>query len=300
MSIIGEVAATLTSFCWTISAIAFTTSSRQIGSQVVNRIRVIIAFVLLLVVNWIFLGQPIPIHASADHWFWLMLSGVVGLAIGDTFLFRTYQLIGARLGLLMLSLAPVFSILIAWAFMGEVLTAVQVVGIILTLAGVSWVVVTRPKGEDEKENPHHVARGILFGVVAALCQAGGLVLSSKGMMNGFHPLAGTLIRMITAVIILWTMALFQKKAKPTLQAAIDHPKATQWVALGAVFGPVIGIAFSLLAVQYAKIGVASTLIALPPVFILPVSYFIYKERLGWQTLAGTILSIAGVAVLFMK
>ncbi len=135
MSIIGEVAATLTAFCWTISAIAFTTSSKEIGSQVVNRIRVIVAFVLLFVVNWIFLGQPIPVQASGEHWLWLLLSGLVGLAIGDTFLFKAYQLIGARLGLLLLSLAPVFSILIAWIFMGEILTTLQVIGVILTLAG---------------------------------------------------------------------------------------------------------------------------------------------------------------------
>lgn len=300
MSIIGEVAATLTAFCWTISAIAFTTSSKEIGSQVVNRIRVFVAFVLLFLVNWIFLGQPIPFQASGEHWLWLLLSGVVGLAIGDTFLFKTYQLIGARLGLLLLSLAPVFSILIAWIFTGEILTTLQVFGVILTLAGVSWVVITRPKNGDEVENPHHVARGIFFGVLAALCQGTGLVLSSKGMGNGFPPLAGTLMRMIAAFVILWVIAIFEKKAIPTIKAAIDHPRAFRWVTVGAVFGPVIGIAFSLLAVQHAKIGISSTLMALPPVFIIPVSYFIFKERLGWQTLCGTILTIAGVAVLFLK
>ena len=300
MSIIGEVAATLTAFCWTISAIAFTTSSKVIGSQVVNRIRVIVAFVLLLIVNWIFLGQAIPVQASGEHWLWLLLSGLVGLAIGDTFLFKTYQLIGARLGLLLLSLAPVFSILIAWIFMGEILTTLQVIGVILTLAGISWVVITRPKNGVEAENPHHITRGIFFGIMAALCQGTGLVLSSRGMGSGFPPLAGTLIRMIAAVVILWGLAIFERKAKPTIKSAIDHPRAFAWVAVGAVFGPVIGIAFSLLAVQHAKIGISSTLMALPPVFILPVSYFIFKERLGWQALCGTILSIAGVAVLFMK
>jgi drug/metabolite transporter (DMT)-like permease len=136
--------------------------------------------------------------------------------------------------------------------------------------------------------------------MAALCQATGLVLSRKGMGDNFSPLAGTLIRMIAAVVILWVIAIFEKKAKPTIQAAINHRKAFRWVTLGVVFGPVIGIALSLLSVQHAKIGVASTLMALPPVFILPVSYFVYKERLGWQALAGTILSIAGIAVLFLK
>lgn len=300
MSIIGEVAATLTAFCWSISAVAFTVSGRVIGSQVVNRIRVVVAIVALLIINWFIFGQPIPLNIGSVHWIWLLLSGLVGLAIGDTFLFRSYQLIGARLGLLLLSLAPVFSILIAWIFMGELLTWIQILGVILTLAGIGWVVMTRPKAEDESGSPQHAAQGILFGVLASICQAGGLILSRQGMQDGFSPITGTLIRMIAAVVVLWGMALIQKRVKPTVDMARQHPKSTGWVVLGAIFGPVIGISLSLLAIQYAKIGVASTLMALPPVIILPVSYFFFKERLGWQAFAGTAVTIVGVALLFMK
>jgi drug/metabolite transporter (DMT)-like permease len=79
-----------------------------------------------------------------------------------------------------------------------------------------------------------------------------------------------------------------------------QPTAFGWVAFGAFFGPVIGVSASLLAVQHADIGVASTLMALPPVFMLPISYFVFKERFGWQVVAGTLLAIAGVALLFFS
>jgi drug/metabolite transporter (DMT)-like permease len=300
MNLIGETAAFATAICWSISAIGFSISGKQIGSQSVNRIRVLIAFLLLVIVNWIFYKQPIPISASPDRWFWLLLSGFIGLAIGDAFLFKTYQLLGARMGLLFLSLAPVFSALFAWWFMGELLNLMQFAGMLLTLLGIGWVVFARQNDTDENEDPKDKKLGVLFGVLAAIGQAVGLILSRQGMGGNFSPISGTLIRMIAAVLALWVLAIIQKKAIPTLVTAFENKNATSWITLGSVFGPVIGVSLSLLAIQHAKIGVVSTIIALPPVLILPVSYFVFKERFGWQAIAGTLVSMAGVALLFMK
>lgn len=300
MKLIGEFAAIFTAVCWSISAVAFTISGRQVGSQTVNRIRVLIALLLLILINWIFYGNPLPINAGMDRWSWLLLSGFVGLAIGDAFLFRTYQLIGARMGLLLLSLAPVFSAIIAWIFMSETLTPLQFAGMILTLTGISWVVLHRNGNQSEIDNPGQKPLGIIFGVLAALCRAAGLILSRQGMTGDFPPFAGTLIRMIAAVFVLWGIAAIQRKALPTLITARKQFPATRWIILGAIFGPVIGVSASLLAIQYAKLGVASTLMALPPVIMLPISYFAFKERFGWQVIAGTFVSIAGVAMLFIK
>ncbi len=300
MNFIGEIASLFTSLCWSLSAIGFSLAGRQFSSQVVNRVRVTLAFTALLLINWIFYGQPIPFSAGATRWFWLMLSGVVGLAIGDAFLFRCYQLVGPRIGLLLLSLAPVFGTAIAWLFFGETLTAWQFLGILVTLGGIGWVVLTRPALQAGEASTKLSAQGVLFGILAALGQAGGLVLSKQGMAGDFPPFAGTLIRMTAAILSLWVMAIFQKQVGKTFTAIREQPAALGWVAFGATFGPVIGVSASLLAIQHAEIGVASTLMALPPVFMLPVSYFVFKERFGWQATAGTLLAIAGVALLFLK
>ena len=299
MTLIGEIAALFTSLCWSISAIGFTRSTEKVGSWVTNRVRLLLAMLMLILINALLYNQPIPLHAGASRWVWLSISGIIGLSLGDAFLFQAYKEIGPRLGLLLLSLAPVFGAAIAWIFFRQVLSLLQIAGIIITLAGISWVVLARPDEKDENVRKA-TGRGVLFGILAALGQAAGLVLSQQGMTGNFSPFAGTLIRMIAAFITLWIVAGFQKQAVTTVVSMRRQPAAFGWVAFGALFGPVLGVSASLLAVQHAEIGVASTLMALPPVFMLPISYYVFKERFGWQVVTGTLLAIAGVALLFFS
>ena len=116
MTFIGEIAALFTSFCWSLSAVGFSLAGRKFSSQVINIVRVTLAFLVLLLINSVLYGQPIPFNAGATRWGWLMISGIIGLALGDAFLFRSYQLVGPRIGLLLLSLASVFGAAIAWLF----------------------------------------------------------------------------------------------------------------------------------------------------------------------------------------
>ena len=299
MDLIGEAAALFTSVCWSFSAIGFTKSSQQVGSQITNRVRVLLALLALLLINAILYGQPIPLHAGTSRWLWLGISGIVGLSLGDAFLFQAYREIGPRLGLLLLSLAPIFGAGIAWVFFGQSLSLLQITGILVTLGGIFWVVLVRP--EEGNEQAHKVTgRGVLFGILAALGQATGLVLSQQGMTGNFPPFAGTLIRMIAAVATLWILAAFQRQVGVSVDSMRNHPGVLGWVAFGALLGPVIGVSSSLLAVQHAEIGVASTLMALPPVLMLPISYFVFKERFGWQAIAGTLVAVVGVALLFLS
>jgi drug/metabolite transporter (DMT)-like permease len=298
MAYIGEIAALFTSFCWSLSAIGFTKSSQQVGSQITNRVRVLLALLALLLINAVLYGQPVPLHAGTSRWIWLSVSGIIGLSLGDAFLFQAYREIGARLGLLLLSLAPIFGAVIAWVFFGQALSLLQMAGIVVTLGGIFWVVLVRPE-EGNEQVRKVTGRGVLFGILASLGQATGLVLSQQGMTGDFSPFAGTLMRMIAAFVTLWIMASLQRQAGITVESMRRHPKVLGWVAFGALFGPVIGVSASLLAVQHAEIGVASTLMALPPVLMLPISYFIFKERFGWQAIAGTVVAMAGVAVLFL-
>ena len=298
MTLIGEIAALLTSFCWTMSAVGFSNATRQFGSQVTNRLRVVLAMLALILINTLLYAKPIPFDAGASRWGWLTVSGMIGLALGDAFLFSCYRHIGPRIGLLLLSLAPIFSALTAWLMFGETLAPLQILGIAITLGGISWVVFAR--GENSSESNHDWRKGLLFGVLAALCQAVGLVFSKQAMGQGFSPFAATLIRMIAAVTSLWVVALFQKEAGKTVRAVIDHPVGLKWAIFGSFFGPVFGVSASLLAVQNAQVGVASTLMALPPVIMLPISYFFYKEKLNWQAVLGTLIAIGGVALLFLK
>jgi drug/metabolite transporter (DMT)-like permease len=297
MNLIGGIAGLATSFFFAISAIVFTKAGRRVGSQVTNRTRLAFAFFYLLVLNLALFREPLPLSAAGSRWVWLGLSGIIGLSLGDAFLFRSFVALGARLGVLLLSLAPVFGSVIAWVFLGETLTRSQVGGIAMALAGIAWVVASHEEAPDAPRG--HTGRGVFFGVLGGLGQAVGLVLSKQGMRGDFSPFQANIIRMLAALLFTWLWVLAGRRAGETVSILRANPGAAGWIALGALVGPVLGVSSSLLAVQHIEVGVASTLMALPPVLVLPLSYTVFKERFGWQAVAGTSLAIAGVAVLFL-
>jgi drug/metabolite transporter (DMT)-like permease len=252
MNFIGELAALATSFF-------FAMTGRMVGSQVTNRMRLTFALIYLMILTVIFFREPLPFSAESSRWLWLGLSRMIGLSLGDAFLFQSLVSVGPRLGTLLLSLAPIFGSVIAWVFFGEILTAVQVTGIVLALAGIAWVVLSH---EEPPNTPHgHTRRGVIFGVLAGFGQALGLVLSKQGMFGDFSPFQANAIRMLAAVIFIWIWTIFDGQAVATFTALREKPRVIRLLALGAFVGPVLGVTASLLAVQHAEIGVASTLMA---------------------------------------
>ena len=297
MKFLGESAALATAFFFAMTALIFTATSRSVGSQVTNRIRLLFALFFLIVLNLILFRQPLPFSADSSHWLWLSISGIIGLSLGDVFLFQSLVSVGTRLGSLLLSLAPIFGSIIAWIFFGEVLSILQITGIVLALAGIAWVVASHQEPPDTPRG--HTRRGVIFGILAGLGQAVGLVLSKQGMSGSFSPFQANAIRMLAAVLFIWIWAAFRGEVGSTFEELRGKPRILGLLALGAFVGPVLGVSSSLLAIQHVEIGIASTLIALTPVIILPISYFVFKEKVGWQAIVGTLLAIAGVAILFL-
>src|SRR5215212_282153 len=200
MKFLGEIAALATAFFFAITALIFTATSHSVGSQVTNRTRLLFALFYLIVLNLILFREPLPFSAESSRWIWLSLSGVIGLSLGDAFLFQSFVTLGPRLGTLLLSLAPIFGSTMAWVFFGEVLTPLQITGIGIALAEIAWVVMSH---EEPPATPRgHTRRGVIFGVLAGLGQAVGLVLSKQGMFGEFSPFQANAIRMLAAVIFI--------------------------------------------------------------------------------------------------
>jgi drug/metabolite transporter (DMT)-like permease len=297
MDFIGEIAALATSFFFAMTALIFTSTGRSVGSQVTNRIRLTFALIYLVILNLLLFGEPLPFSADSARWLWLGLSGVIGLSLGDAFLFQSMVAVGPRLASLLLSLAPIFGSVIAWVFFGETLTILQITGILLALAGIGWVVLSH---EEPPNTPRgQTRRGVFFGVLSGLGQAIGLVLSKQGMGGDFSPFQANAIRMLAAALFIWAWTMYEGKVGNTITELQGKPKVLGLLALGAFIGPVLGVSGSLLAIQHAEIGVASTLMALTPVILLPISRFVFKEKIGWHAVIGTVLAIAGVAILFL-
>ena len=294
---IGEIAALTTSVVWSFTSMFFTIAGKEVGSMIVNRTRLLFASIFLLITHFFLYGNLLPIHAENYRWEWLALSGFIGLVIGDGFLFQAFVLIGARLSMLLMSLVPIVSTILAWLFLKEILTIYEIIAIILTVSGIVWVILERNNRNKQSDSNNYLI-GILFAFGGALGQAFALVTAKKGLGGDFPALSANLIRVITATAIFWVIAVFQGKTISNFR--FWRNKKARWTIIGgSVFGPFLGIWLSMVAIKYTHIGIASTLMALTPIFLLPLTFWIFKERHTWRTIVGTVLAVAGVAIIFL-
>lgn len=300
--LVGQFAALGTALLFSLGSTLFTLSGRQIGSPLVNRTRLLIAFLVLAGVHWLTFGEPLPSDAAQSAVFWLGLSGFVGLALGDAALFQAFVMIGPRLSMLVMALAPVLGALLAWLFLDEALSMQEMAGILLTVGGVA-AVVTERQGKQKNANTPTSTRayviGLLFAFGGAMGQAGGQVLAKIGLENDFSPLSGTLIRMTVAMLVIWAFAIAQRQVVSGFRRLRQHPQATLMITVAAITGPVIGVWLSLVAVQRTSVGVSSALIALTPIFLLPIGYFVFQERISKQAIFGTLLAFGGTVLMFI-
>lgn len=295
----GQLAALATSLCWTTNAVFFTLAGRRIGSPTVNVTRLLMAFFAMLAAGVVFFGAPLPTHASAATWGWLSVSGLIGFALGDAVMFEAFVRLGPRLTTLIATVWPILSALMAWPIFGDTLDLKKFGAIALTLAGIAWVVTGRSATTNQDGEPHpHLASGIGLALVGALCQALGVILSKLGMKEGLHPVQANSIRVVAGIVAL--MAWYGFKGElPDMARRLKDVRSTVYITLGAVTGPVLGVIFSLYAIRNTHTGIASTLMALAPVFLLPVSALVFKERVTLRTLLGTGVTFAGVVALFL-
>ncbi|OJV39602.1 MAG: hypothetical protein BGO29_04445 [Bacteroidales bacterium 36-12] len=286
----GEIAAFAVAICWTLSALFFEKAGRKIGSISVNFIRIVLTFILLGF-TLLFTGNNfIPFDASGYQWFWLGLSGVVGLFLGDMFLFRSYLLIGSRTAALIMSLVPVITTIIGWFFLKEVLALKSIIAIIISFSGIVIVIV------DKKLKFRMPLKGLMFAFLGATGQALGLILSKKGI-GSYDPLAATQIRIIFALIFFVIMLTFSKQWH-NVHKAVKDINGLKSVIIGSFFGAFIGITLSLYAVQQTKTGIASTFMSLVPVLIIAPSAIMFKEKIKPHQVIGAIISIIGVSIFF--
>lgn len=290
----GQAAALGAAICWTLTALCFEYSSKKVGSLSVNILRLYLAFILFTVFSWIFRGRPFPTDASAFTWFWLGLSGVIGFVVGDLFLFKALTIIGARTSMLIMALVPLVTAVSGFFILSETLSPKEIIGMTLTLSGVAIVILTRG-GSDNKFK--HPLKGVIFATVGMLGQAVGIILSKYGM-GEYNAFAATHIRVIAGMIV-FTVLFFHLKAWGKCWASLKNKSAMGYLTIGAVFGPFIGVYLSLLAVQNTSTGVASTIMAIVPVLIIPFSIIFFKEKINLREIIGAVIAMIGTSLMFL-
>lgn len=294
MPFLGELSALLTACLWSGSAIAFASATQRAGSFQVNVTRLILATVYLVLLIAVL---HLSIDLSLNQILYLSLSGVIGLTLGDTFLFKAFQEIGARVTMLIMALAPAFAALLAYFVLGERLSALGVLGIAVTISGICLVVFDR--GGNVEQRISLTTSGIVLAILAAAGQGAGLVVAKMAFreseVNGFVAAA---VRIVASLVVLLPVALMTRRYISPVRMYVQDRQAFMLTALGSVFGPFLGISFSLIAVKHTKVGIAATIMALVPILMLPLVRFIYKEKLTWRAIAGAFLAFVGVALLF--
>jgi drug/metabolite transporter (DMT)-like permease len=301
---IGEFAALLTTVFWTITALSFETASKRVGSMHVNLLRLGLAAIFLTIFSWFHRGMLLPLDADLHTLTWLALSGIIGFVIGDYCLFKAFEITGARVAMLMMTLAPIFAALAAWIIIGELMSVKSLVAMAITLGGIALVIFTRTpgtrtgvvKGKGSYTMSYPV-KGIVLGIIAAAGQGVGLVLSKYGM-GGYDSFSASQIRVITGFIGFAILFFVLGKYKE-LPASFRDAKAMKWLVVGSIFGPFLGVSFSLMAVQHTDAGIAQTIMSLVPVLIIAPAVLINKEKVTVREIVGAIIAVCGVAIFFI-
>jgi drug/metabolite transporter (DMT)-like permease len=310
MQHLGEIISLIVALSWTVTALFADKASHRLGSMTANVIRLVLATVFLGGILWIGVGHPYPVYANGKAWLWLAASALVGYVFGDYCLFNCYLSIGARFGQLFMTLAPPMAAIAGWAILGETLSWKSGLAMLVTLSGIAISILSRGEG-------HHVRltlpiKGILLGLGAGMGQGVGLVLSKVGLayyteavpadapaaMATLLPFASTMIRAIVGGAGFLLLMALQRKTRELRAAARDRI-GLGYALIMTFFGPVLGVSLSLMAVQYTSAGIASTLMALTPVFILIPYAFIYHQRISAREILGVTVSMTGVALFFL-
>ncbi|MFA3782690.1 DMT family transporter [Melioribacteraceae bacterium 4301-Me] len=296
MPYLGEIAALLTALFWSATAIVFTEASILVGSLFVNISRLILAAIFLL---FTILALQLGWVVTSNQIVNLALSGFAGLVIGDTFLFKSFQFIGARLSMLIMALVPGMSAILAYFFLNESISFIGVLGIFLTILGIAIVVLKR----EEKVSSRYTVNvaGVFYAFIGAVGQAVGLIFAkqafNEGEINGF---LAALIRIVSAIVFIYPLTVMAKKIANPFSVFKNKKRAFAYTLIGSAVGPYLGITLSLVSIKYAKVGIASTLMATVPIIMLPMVKYYYKEKLSWVSILGAFIAVGGVTILFLR
>lgn len=298
----GEGAALFTAIIWAIGIFPFTEASNRMGAFTVNNFRLLLAALLLSLMLWLGFGIGISEMFSLPNkqqWFWLGLSGLIGLTIGDYFSFSSFSLLGPRLSSIFATLAPGV-VLITEVFMGnEQLSTIGSAGMLITLSGILISLLKKEEKNTDKKSP----KGILYAALAAVCQGLGIVCSKEAMhtATSLEPAHSAWMRMVTSCTMAYLLVLFTGRIKNEISPVVENKnRGLKYVLWGTLCGPVIGMTSCMYALGHIDASVAQTLFSLVPVFVVLISRIYYGHRINAQQLTGSLLATAGVFILIWR
>lgn len=296
----GEIAALVAALLWTISSMLW--GQIGISAFVLNACKNVIGCLFILIhiaVIGIFAGS-VSFTTSPVAWGWLSLSGLIGIVIGDTFYFRSLQILGPRRALLIACGSPLFATVLQFLFLSEPLGGTIVLGIVLTVFGVGTVISDR-RADVESPGllPGTFKAGIILGVLSSICQAVGGLFSTLGMRDDCGALEATMIRLLFAGVATVFILLSQKETRKSLGKAFRY-EYLKWIVPATAIGTWLGIWCSQLAYKGADLAVAQTLMSTCPLFAIPIVWMVFGHKATRIAIVGTTIAVFGVWLTVQK
>ena len=308
MSLSGEVIALLTTLCWSLGIFPFTEAAKRIGSAPLNQYRLLLAWIIISIILFFWNDLNLAELFTTPqpyHFIFLGLSGIIGFSIGDYCSFTSFKLLGPKLASLYTTFAPGSALLIGYIILNEHINLIGVLGILITVLGVIWLTLSKKDSmEASKVGYTRDKKGIIYGIIGALCQGTGLVLSKYGMdyyAVKLPTMHAVWIRLLFAFSAAFIVSLLAGKLKSNSKPIFTNEKNNlPFMFLGTILGPVMGVTLSLFAIQKLEVAVAQTIFALLPLFVLPISLVIYKEKITIQSVFACVIALAGVLLLIWR
>ena len=304
----GELIALVTTLCWSIGIFPFTEAAKRIGTGPVNQWRLLLAWTIITII--LFFTDSLSLidlffNPQLYNFVFLGLSGIIGFTIGDYCSFRSFTILGPKLGSLYTTFGPGAALIVGFFVLGEEINLIGICGIAVTIGGVIWLTLSKKDtAAAELAGFKRDRTGIILGIIGGLCQGTGLVLSKLGMdyySERIPTMHAVWIRLLFAFIAAFAVSLFAKKliknSKPIFS---NKNNAIPYIILGTLLGPVCGVTCSLLAIQKIEVAVAQTIFALLPIVVLPVNLLVYKEKITIQSVFACITAIFGVMLLIWR
>jgi len=287
--LLGGVAALSSAALFALASILYRRLGRKITPAVLNLAKGAIAVVLTVGVLAATGFEIVPAREAIL----LGISGILGIALGDTAYFAALNRLGARRTLVLDSISPAITAGLAMVVLGERLTPMQWAGVALTLSGISWVL--RERVPDDDASPTAVQMGLILGLTAIACHASGVVLS-KVALDVVPALEASLVRQMVGVVGLGFYLGASQKAASTFSPLRDRANI-RVLFIASFCGTFLGIWFAMVALKLTSASLATTLNATGPLFVLPLSRLMDGERISTRAVLGAVVAVAGVAVL---
>jgi drug/metabolite transporter (DMT)-like permease len=289
----GELAAILAAALWAVAAFLFTRLGQSIRPMQLNLIKgvgAILLFSLTLLITGEFF---IPVAGWAL--LMLLLSGAIGISLGDTAYFHSLVTLGPRRSLLVGTLSPAMTALLALLFLGESLPPTAWVGMVITIAGVAWVVSERSGPDDTRYR--FELRGVLYAFLAALCQSASSILSRLVFIETMvTPLQSALIRVVGGVVALLVWFAIIREPAFAWMTTIT-PRRWVIVVISILVGTYFAVWLQQVSFKVTPVAIAQTLLSTSPLFVLPIALW-NGEKITLRSVLGAILALLGVALLF--